>query len=119
MLGHAQLNRLGGGHHPRRARRARAFTITEVLVVVGVVGLLLAALLPMVSRSREAANRVRCAANLRNIGTAAVHFASRNGGRYPMSYRLPSPRYPYRFLNVVSNDDRLARTDADWQTYGS
>jgi competence protein ComGC len=101
------------------ARVSRAFTIIELLVVIGVITLLVAILLPMIGRSREVANRVQCAANLRNLGAAAHLFASRNNGWFPMSYRLPSGSYPYRWPNVISRDDRLAATAAQWQTYGS
>ncbi len=100
-------------------RSSSAFTITELTVVIGVITLLVAILLPMLGRSREAANRVQCAANLRNLGAAANVFASRNNGWFPTSYRLPSGSYPYRFPNVITNDDRMMQSAANWQTYGT
>jgi prepilin-type processing-associated H-X9-DG protein len=58
-----------------RASR-RAYTLAEVLVVVGVIALLVGLLLPVVSRARGAAARVRCAATLRQYGLANQMYVS-------------------------------------------
>ena len=60
-----------------------AFSLVELLVVIGIVALLIAILLPALAAAREQANRAQCLSNLRNIGIAAQLHASEHQGYLP------------------------------------
>lgn len=58
----------------RRNLRQRAFTLIELLVVVAIIALLISILLPSLSQAKKQAKRVKCAANLHDIGIALMSY---------------------------------------------
>src|SRR5688500_14768972 len=66
-------------------RARKAFTLVELLVVIGIIAVVIAILLPVLGAARESAKRIKCMSNLRQINTAFFMYANENKFHLPRS----------------------------------
>jgi prepilin-type processing-associated H-X9-DG protein/prepilin-type N-terminal cleavage/methylation domain-containing protein len=64
----------------------RAFTLAELLVVIGVIAVLMGLLMPAMSAAREASRATVCASNVRQLVTASLGYAQANAGYWPPAH---------------------------------
>src|SRR5881409_3102170 len=67
-----------------RDRASGAFTLVELLVVIGIIAILIAILLPTLARARESAKKTACLSNLRELGNAFRLYAAQNKDVMPI-----------------------------------
>ena len=79
---------------PSHPRRARGFTLVELLVVIGIIALLISILLPSLNSARQAAKRVACLSNLRQQGTAIQFYANDQKSFLPPALQPGDPADP-------------------------
>jgi len=87
------------------------FTLVELLVVIGIIALLISILLPSLNRARDAAKRVHCLSNLRQIGIGFFQYGQdfkvyptrNNNGQFYATWtaELIHPSYPHFYLTVL------------------
>jgi prepilin-type N-terminal cleavage/methylation domain-containing protein len=82
--------------------RKKAFTLVELLVVIGIIALLISILLPALGNARAAANTVKCASNLHAIGEGMANYLVEFKGRFP----------PSNFYNGLGFDPISGQTPA-------
>lgn len=96
--------------------KQRAFTLVELLVVIGVIAILVAFLMPALTRARDAASRTQCISNTRQLTFAVLNYTTEWRGHFPPNF---STGYDYggwapmiaRYMNV-SDPNNIPITSA-------
>jgi prepilin-type N-terminal cleavage/methylation domain-containing protein len=110
----------------RHRQITRAFTLVELLVVIGIIAILIGILLPTLSRVRQQANTVVCSSNLRQISMAMLMYEQDNKGRLLVAWtKAPIWHYqlkPYfgklpRNTSAANTEvrDQILKCPAAWE----
>lgn len=87
--------------------KKRGFTLIELLVVISIISLLVALLLPVLSKAREAATTIRCLSDQRQVGVAVNIYGNDFDGQILTMYY--NPAHPNGFWNHASYAKILTR----------
>jgi prepilin-type N-terminal cleavage/methylation domain-containing protein len=96
---------------PRQKKLTRAFTLVELLVVIGIIAVLISILLPALTRARQAANKAACLSHLRSIGQMMAIYAAENQLQVPLGTNSDSYQGSY-FIAVKSG------AETRWPSWG-
>lgn len=93
-------------------RRRNAFTLVELLVVIGIISVLISILLPSLGKARQSANSLACASNMRSIGQMFYIYMTNNKGNLPLVMTDNTYFFATAWPSAISYDGRQA--DNTW-----
>lgn len=105
----------------RRAQRARprAFTIVEMMVTLSVISLMIALMVPLTGKAREAAHRLICAGNLRQIGVGLTQYGTMHQDRLPSTiFARGEQAQPQEMISLTTGTREDPDEPADWDGLG-
>jgi prepilin-type N-terminal cleavage/methylation domain-containing protein/prepilin-type processing-associated H-X9-DG protein len=117
---------------PSSRQHRQAFTLVELLVVIGVIAVLISILIPALNKSRQQAMKVKCASNLRQIGLAFSMYMNASKGVFPSardyerSYTawggkdgsIGLTTEPERLINpYIGNNRRTSNSDTSYEVF--
>jgi len=90
------------GPEARDAAR-RAFTLPELLIVIGIIGILVAIIVPAAGKATKMSRNMACQSNLRHLYSASVEFSMTHKGLLPLPVKIPGTEDPVNDPIVLAN----------------